>query len=68
MNQSNRAQALRLRIFGEMGHGGVTKVASGIGLSRQYVSSVLSGSLTHEPTLDKVEAWLDEQNHEEAHV
>lgn len=58
--EMTRAEALRMRAYRVLGHGGITKMAGDIGEHRSWVSSVLNGKETSAPVLGKVESYLDE--------
>lgn len=58
-SNNSRAATMRLSVYERFGFGGVTRVAEGIGQSRQYVSAVLNEQVENDSTLDKIEAWLE---------
>lgn len=62
----SRADALRLRVFRVLGHGGVTQIARGLGKDRSYISQILNGQGVAAPTLDAIEKYLDSLEKEAA--
>jgi hypothetical protein len=58
--EMTRAEAVKLRVYRVLGHGGITQIAIDIGKQRTYLSDVLNGNVTSAPVLDAIEARLDE--------
>ena len=61
-----RAERVRLELFSRIGYGYVSKVARALDYNRSYVGFVLNGSAESDILLDKIEAWLEEQEQEAA--
>ena len=67
MNTSTtRAGRVRLELFRRIGYGYVSKVARALDYNRTHVSLVLNGHDRSDILLDKIEAWLEEQEQEAA--
>ena len=56
-----RAQRLQNALYSRYGHGYVSMVARSLGYTRHHVSRVLNETFVSEIVLDRIEAWLEEQ-------
>ena len=61
-----RSERVRLMLFSRLGYGYVSKVARALDYNRTHVSLVLNGHDRSDILLDKIEAWLEEQEQEAA--
>ena len=58
---STRASEIQNALYRRYGYGHVSLVSRALGYHRVHVSRVLNGERISETLLDRIEAWLEEQ-------
>ena len=53
------AHAVKMRASRLLGYGSISKIAGDLGLNRCFVSNILAGRCKAQPTLTRIERYLD---------